>query len=422
MVRQVYESTRWIKFVLPFLLKVGAFGLGFSGSVAVILAGILIDELAEEMQRDAEGKPGRTPDEILGSIGTQFLIDRLFHGLFGGFGKGAAAAGIAPKLASKLEHAADRAVPLVRKELVEAEKPLVKEALEHGTARRLTDKAAVAEGHTLEVAVETAGERHVFRMNKDGTWCRLSSPICNLDLGADIAAAAKSPKSITTTRLADVRAQMTTIIDEISFLETTYQRMKAAGKMDLTLLSKEERALLDQLAEEGNAAKLSLAELRDMKGSPALTKTIDMAADEEKRLVAQLYREGRPLWEIMRAASPSSKARAAALAEFGRRDAVTGLAARSGVLEIDHVVPLNDIVRMPGFDKLRPERQLEIVNDVKNLRPVDRFANSSRGDRSWSNWPQALIHYDLAAINRMKALEGELRAYVEGRIARLSRP
>jgi len=26
---------------------------------------------------------------------------------------------------------------------------------------------------------------------------------------------------------------------------------------------------------------------------------------------------------------------------------------------------------MPGFEKLRPERQLEIVNDVRNLRAVD---------------------------------------------------
>ena len=86
------------------------------------------------------------------------------------------------------------------------------------------------------------------------------------------------------------------------------------------------------------------------------------------------------------------------------------------------MVPLNDIVRMPGFDKLRPERQLEIVNDVKNLRAIDSLANRSRGDWSWHEWPQALVHYDTAAISRMRALEDELRTYIADRIRILSHP
>jgi hypothetical protein len=421
--RQVYDNTRWIQFVMPFLLKAGAFALGFSGSVALIITGIVLDELAEEMQRDAEGRPGRSPEEILGSAGTQFLVDRLFHGLLGGGGKRAAGAlDVAPKLAGRIEKMADTAVPLVRKELVDAEKPLVKEALELGTARKVTDDALKAEGYVLEVAIESGGQRHLFRMNKHGRWCRFSSPICELDLGSEIAAAAKSPKSVTAGQLEATRAQMKSIEDEISFLETMYQRMKPGGKVDVSLLSKEERALLDSLAEEGDAAKLTLRELRDMGRSPDLARHFRAAADEEARLVKQLYREGRPLYEIMRAASPSYRSRSLVLREAGRRDAVTGLAARSGSLDVDHVVPLNDIVRMPGFDKLRPERQLEIVNDVKNLRAIDNLANRSRGDRSWWDWSQALIHYDMAAISRMRALEDELRAYLAGRISALSRP
>ena len=39
------------------------------------------------MLRDAEGLPGRSPEEILTSAGTQFLIDRLFHGLLGEAGR-----------------------------------------------------------------------------------------------------------------------------------------------------------------------------------------------------------------------------------------------------------------------------------------------------------------------------------------------
>ena len=421
--RQVYDNTRWIRFVMPFLLKVGAFTLGFSGSIALVITGIVLDELAEEMQRDAEGRPGRSPEEILGSAGTQFLVDRLFHGLLGGGGRKAAGALDVPaKLAGRIEKMADTAVPLVRKELVDAEKPLVKQALEQGTARKVTDDALKAEGYVLEVAVESGGQRHLFRLNKSGRWCRFSSPICELDLGSEVAAAAKSPKSVTAGQLEATRAQMKTIENEIQFLEAMYQRMKPGRKVDVSLLSKEERALLDSLAEEGNAAKLTLRELRDMSRSPELARHFRAAADEEARLVKQLYREGRPLYEIMRAVSPSYKSRSLALREAGRRDAVTGLAARSGSLDVDHVVPLNDIVQMPGFKELGPERQLEIVNDVKNLRAVDNLANRSRGDRSWWEWSQALVHYDAAAISRMRALEDELRTYIAGRIRALSRP
>jgi hypothetical protein len=122
----------------------------------------------------------------------------------------------------------------------------------------------------------------------------------------------------------------------------------------------------------------------------------------------------------MRIASPSHKARSLVRAEARGLDAVTGLPPRSGgALEVDHIVTLDEIVQMPGFDKLRPDRQLEIVNDVRNLRAVDELANSSRKNRSWAAWPQALIYYDTVALAKMRALEDELRAYLTGRIAAL---
>jgi hypothetical protein len=420
--RQVADNTKWIRHLMPFLLKVAAFGLGFSGNVAFIITAIVLDELATEMQADAEGRPGRSPQEILGSAGTQFLVDRIFHGLLGGGGKAAAAAAGAGKIAAKTERIAEQAAPIIRKELVAAEKPLVKEALDAGTARKVSDSVAKKEGHTLEVAIESGGQRHVYKLGQKGKWCRHSSPvICDLDLGADVAAAAKSPKSVTATKLEDIRSQMKAIEDERVFLQVAYRRMQPGGKVDVSLLSKEERAFLDDLAQGGDASKLTMRELRDMAASPRFARELRAAEDLEKKLVEQLYREGRPLYEIMRAASPSYRSRAAVIKEAGPRDAVTGLAARTGALDVDHVVPLNDIVRMPGFDKLRPDRQLEIVNDVKNLRAVDALANRSRGDRSWHDWPQALVYYDYTAIARMRRLEDELRQYLAGRIAALSR-
>jgi hypothetical protein len=305
---------------------------------------------------------------------------------------------------------------------VQVEKPLVKQALESGAARRVTDEAMKAQGYTIEVAVKAAGESHVYRLNRKRTWCRFTTRICDLDLGSDVAAAAKSPSSFTKARIEDVRGTIEEVKSQISFLGRIYERMRAAGKVDMGLLSKEERALLDELAPSGDAAELSLRELRDLPKQLKLAKVVNKALDEEKLLILRLYREGRPLYEIMRIASPSSAARSRVLGEAYGRDAATGIKARSGTLHVDHVVPVNDIVRMNGFDKLRPERQLEIVNDVKNLRAIDSIANQSRGDRSWWNWAQAQIHYDSAQIAKMRALEDSLRSYIEGRIRALLKP
>ena len=417
-IRQVYDNTKWIQQVMPFLLKVGAFGLGFSGSIALIITSIALDELATEMQADADGRPGRSPLEILGSAGIQLLVDRLFHGLLGGSGAGRAATATA-EAAVKAERIADRAVPLVRKELAQSERPLVKQALEQGTGRKVADKALQKEGYVLEVAVDAAGDSHLYRLNKNGTWCRFSTPVCGLDLGSDVAAAAGAPKSITQSRIDDARHLITTAESEITFLSGMYSRMKAAGKMDLSLLKPEERTLLDSLAPSGDAAKLTLAELRGLSAKLGLAKDVRAAAALEEKLIEQLYREGRPLYEIMRIASPSGAARSAALREAAARDTVTGLRPRSGMLDVDHVVSLNEIVAMKGFAELHPSRQLMIVNDAKNLRAMDRLANRSRGDRSWSEWAQAAIHYDGAALRKMRQLEDDLRGYLQGRIAAL---
>jgi hypothetical protein len=416
---QVFDQTKWILQVTPMLLKVGAFALGFSGSIALVITGIVLDEFAEEMKRSADGQPGRSPAEILGSAGTQLLIDRIFHGLFGGSaGRAAASAG---KVGGKIEKIAEKAVPAIRRELAAAEKPLVKQAMEQGTARKVTDAALKSEGYAVEVAVETAGQQHIYRLGKDGRWCRFSSPACGLDLGADAVAAAKSPSSFTKAKLASTREHINTAIKEIDFLTSTYARMKTLGRMDLSVLTRQEAELLAHLADKP-AANVTLAELRGLNRQLGLAGDVAKGVDAEKELIKQLYREGRPLYEIMRAASPSSASRAAVGRASSGLDAVTGLRPRTGTLDVDHVLSLNEIVRMNGFEKLRPDRQLEVVNDLKILRAVDSSANASRGARSWSQWEQAAIHYDPAGIARMRALEDELRIYVAGRIQALSRP
>ena len=413
---KVYESTKWIRQITPLLLKIGAFALGFSGSIALVIAGIALDEFATEMQADVEGGPRRDLTTILGSAGTQLLVDRVFHGLFGGAaGKAAAGAG---KNAAKIERVAERAMPVIRKQLAEAEAPLVKQALEARSARKVTDAALQREGYLVEVAVDSGGQKHIFRLHQKGTWCRFSSRICQLDLGSDVAAAARSPKSFTQGKIDTLRENLTRAQDESEFLRALHTRMKPGGKVDLSLLDDAEKAFLAEIVDD--PAKLSLRELADYPRK--LGREIATGQDLQIKLVKQLYQEGRPLYEVMRAGSPSFASRGAVLRGAYGRDAVAGLVPRSRALAVDHVVPLNEIVRMPGFKELRPiELQLEIVNDVKNLRALDAVANSSRGDRSWTDWPQALIHYDQTAINRMRILEDDLRTYLAGRIATLGR-
>ncbi|WP_188742450.1 hypothetical protein [Agromyces bauzanensis] len=411
---QVYDKTRWIQHATPLLLKAGAFALGFSGSIALVIAAIAIDEFATEMQADAEGRPGRDLTEILGSAGTQLLVDRIFHGLFGGAGRAAAATG---KLGQRVERVSEQALPAIRRELAQSEKPLVKQALDAGTAQKVTDEALKREGYLAQVAVESGGQKHIFRLHERGTWCRFSDRICGLDLGADVATAAKSPKSFTQGKLNTLQERLTTIQDEAAFLRAVHTRMKPGGKMDLSLLSSQERAALEEIV--GDPAKLTLRELADRPRE--LGRELAAGLESQLRLIKQLYREGQPLYVIMRAASPSFAARGKVLGAAYGRDAATGLLPRTGALAVDHVVPLNEIVRMKGFDALRPERQLEVVNDIRNLRAVDAAANASRGDRSWSAWSQAAIYYDPAALARMRSLEDELRGYIEGRIAALAR-
>jgi hypothetical protein len=416
--RQVYDNTKFAQYLLPFMLKAAAFGLGFSSSICLVIAGIAMDEFAEEMTRDLEGKPPRTLLEVLGSAGSKLLIDRVMNKLLGPGGH--AVEGAAPKLAAKLEQVADKAVPAIRKELAAAEQPLVKGALEGGTARKVTDKTLKAEGYTVEVAVVSGGERHMYRLGGDGKWCRFSTPVCGLDLGSDVAASATKAASFTKSKLADTRELLGTVERDMAFLGDVYTKMKKAGKVDLTLLSAEERKLLDELA-DGGASKLTLAELRDLPRTLGLKRELTQGIAAEARLVDQLRREQRPLYEVMRAASPSHVARQQTLRLSRGLDAATGVAPRSGVLHVDHIVPVREMVDMPGFSALRFEDQLLLVNDVKNLQTIDALANSSRGDWSWAEWPQARIFYDDVALKKMRALEEDARKYLAERIAALGK-
>ncbi|MBC8160590.1 MAG: hypothetical protein H7Z42_05150 [Roseiflexaceae bacterium] len=87
--------------------------------------------------------------------------------------------------------------------------------------------------------------------------------------------------------------------------------------------------------------------------------------------------------------------------------------------EADHIVPLADIVNIPGFDKLTRQQQLEVANLRENFIGLGKSTNASKQDKSWSEWPG---HSELGPVSpevraRMLQLERDARAALERAVA-----
>ncbi|MDD9149075.1 hypothetical protein OYT88_10980 [Sporolactobacillus sp. CQH2019] len=52
-------------------------------------------------------------------------------------------------------------------------------------------------------------------------------------------------------------------------------------------------------------------------------------------------------------------------------------------LEPDHIVSMDKISRMEGFDRLTEKQQLEVLNNPKNFIGLSRTANGSKQDKSY---------------------------------------
>ncbi|TQV71511.1 hypothetical protein FLL45_20380 [Aliikangiella marina] len=55
-------------------------------------------------------------------------------------------------------------------------------------------------------------------------------------------------------------------------------------------------------------------------------------------------------------------------------------------LEADHIVPMAEIVKMPGFERLTREQQLAVLNHQENFMALSKSANASKGDSSFEEW------------------------------------
>ena len=55
-------------------------------------------------------------------------------------------------------------------------------------------------------------------------------------------------------------------------------------------------------------------------------------------------------------------------------------------LEADHIVSMDRISRMDGFEKLTREQQLEVLNYEDNFASLSKSANASKGAKTYEDW------------------------------------
>jgi len=82
-------------------------------------------------------------------------------------------------------------------------------------------------------------------------------------------------------------------------------------------------------------------------------------------------------------------------------------------LTVDHIVAIDQISEMEGFQKLTPAERNMLAVRQDNLIAMDNSANSSKGARPWAQWKQYSTFYDDLTKEAMLAKEAELRALIQ---------
>lgn len=164
--------------------------------------------------------------------------------------------------------------------------------------------------------------------------------------------------------------------------------------------------------ERGQAIRALRAEVKDL-GRLARRVGERIPIEDE-----QIRNSKLSLYEKIRRVTPSAKASDLALGKARGLDGISGNKMASP--SVEHIVSVKEIVNMKGFDKLSWEDQKAVVDMRENLIAMEGAANSSKGSRSWSEWPQwADFYKDPAVKNRMTALEEQLATKIQGEITRL---
>ncbi len=89
-------------------------------------------------------------------------------------------------------------------------------------------------------------------------------------------------------------------------------------------------------------------------------------------------------------------------------------------LEADHIVPMDRITKMEGFEKLTKSQQLEILNYEENFIGLSKSANTSKGSKTYAEWDTYLKEnipinpkFREEMILKEKILEGKIQQMID---------
>jgi len=88
-------------------------------------------------------------------------------------------------------------------------------------------------------------------------------------------------------------------------------------------------------------------------------------------------------------------------------------------LEADHIVPMKNIARMEGFEKLTYEQQVALLNYRDNFTGLSKIANTSKGSKTYEEWviyKKRNIEVDPTFRKKMMGIEKELQVKIQGLI------
>ncbi|MBK2003237.1 hypothetical protein JI641_09550 [Listeria ivanovii subsp. londoniensis] len=89
-------------------------------------------------------------------------------------------------------------------------------------------------------------------------------------------------------------------------------------------------------------------------------------------------------------------------------------------LEADHIVSMDRIAKMEGFEKLTKSQQLEILNYEENFIGLSKSANTSKGSKTYAEWDTYVkenipINFEFREemILKEKELEGKIQQMID---------
>lgn len=279
---------------------------------------------------------------------------------------------------------------------------------------------------------------HKWKRHKGGGWCRYSTGFCLT--AAEMKALDTAPVDPLTRSLRTAEqetAAAEAIVADPDALVARFRRFTKEGLDPYDELTQAELDALERMIHQRNSPALGLgppvpedlteltpADVRSLFDKPKLKidprtgKPTKSAADyalqdtveAELKALAELGASNRPLLDKLHdALRQTTKDRILKRATKNGVAFDEFLQARppSGALDIDHVIPLETIVNMPGFKGLPWTDQVVISNAVGNLKAVDMVVNRSRQAASYASQFAGRSLYTAEALKAAQDFEPE---------------